>query len=470
MLRVSGLRRAVLALALLSPGAFANAATFAVDDTTDTVDATPGDGSCLDADNRCTLRAAIQEANGLAGADTITLPAGTYALTFATTGEDAAADGDLDIATGNLIITGASARTTIIDGGQVDRVFDVDPASGGISVSMSGITIRNGKVTGSTGGGIRNAGTLTLSDCIVTGNSADSNGAGLFNTKMLAISSSTISHNTATGTGGGGVNSNGHNLDSGTSCAFAMAGDRSNTSGSVGILGDHGGTTDTIDLSTGSAAIDAADNAACPATDQRGVARPADGDGNSTATCGIGAYESSAPVDLAVSVSDGADCVDEGDALTYTIVVTNNGPGAASNVTLTCAVGALAANASATFTLNASADTVQLISSTASVTASEADANTANNTFEDSTRVNCDCAIATAAHGSPLAADVETLRVFRDRYLMTNTAGRAFMQWYYRVSPPAADLIRRHEWARTAARGVLTPVTALARAVTPATR
>jgi uncharacterized repeat protein (TIGR01451 family) len=212
-----------------------------------------------------------------------------------------------------------------------------------------------------------------------------------------------------------------------------------------------------------------------------------DGNGDASAICDIGAFEWTEPVDLAVSVSDGTDCVDAGDALAYTITVRNNGPGNASNVTLTnvlrdgtgfvsatapctfanhtltCAIGALATNASVTFALNASADTVQLITSTASVTASESDSNTSNNSFEDSTRVNCDCAIATAAHGSPLAADVEILRVFRDRYLMTSTAGRAFVKWYYRTSPPVANFIRRHEWARSVSRAALTPMTAFAK-------
>jgi hypothetical protein len=37
--------------------------------------------------------------------------------------------------------------------------------------------------------------------------------------------------------------------------------------------------------------IDAGDNAACPAVDQRGVARPIDGDGDGVAVCDIGAVE-----------------------------------------------------------------------------------------------------------------------------------------------------------------------------------
>jgi CSLREA domain-containing protein len=53
--------------------------TFTVTSTTDTTDATPGDGICETAPGNhiCTLRAAIQETNALPGSDTIIFPAGT---------------------------------------------------------------------------------------------------------------------------------------------------------------------------------------------------------------------------------------------------------------------------------------------------------------------------------------------------------------------------------------------------------
>ena len=68
------------------------------------------------------------------------------------------------------------------------------------------------------------------------------------------------------------------------------------------------------------------------------------------------------------------------------------------------------------------------------------------------------CFIATAAWGSRLAPEVVMLREFRDRYLLTNAAGQAFVDWYYSVSPPAAAFIAEHEALRTAARWGLTPI------------
>jgi hypothetical protein len=65
------------------------------------------------------------------------------------------------------------------------------------------------------------------------------------------------------------------------------------------------------------------------------------------------------------------------------------------------------------------------------------------------------CFIATAAYGTPLAAELSTLREFRDTRLLTNSLGRAFVDTYYRLSPPAADFIATHPAYRAAARNVI---------------
>ena len=56
---------------------------------------------------------------------------------------------------------------------------------------------------------------------------------------------------------------------------------------------------------------------------------------------------------------------------------------------------------------------------------------------------------------------VKALREFRDRHLLTSPAGRAFVRFYYRYSPPAADAIRESGNLRFAARAALMPLVML---------
>lgn len=68
------------------------------------------------------------------------------------------------------------------------------------------------------------------------------------------------------------------------------------------------------------------------------------------------------------------------------------------------------------------------------------------------------CFIATAAYGSLLAPQVRLLRAFRDQYLVTHALGQAFVEWYYRTSPPLAEMVRQSTQMRAAVQAVLWPV------------
>jgi hypothetical protein len=74
------------------------------------------------------------------------------------------------------------------------------------------------------------------------------------------------------------------------------------------------------------------------------------------------------------------------------------------------------------------------------------------------------CFIATACYGSAHAPEVDVLRRFRDRVLLPRPAGRAFVAWYYRTSPPVAAYLTVHPFARRLVRDcVVAPAVRAAR-------
>jgi len=176
------------------------AADFTVNDTSDAPISASAGGTCLSTLGTCTLRAAVQAADQSTGAITITIPAGTYTLTIPPSGPDDTNSGDLHIV-GTVNLVGAGQSSTIIQNGSSpkDRIFGVQPGS---TVSMSGITVRNGDVIGF-GGGISNEGNLTLTAVTISGNSASLPGGGIDNFDgSLTLNGSTVAHNTAPAGGG----------------------------------------------------------------------------------------------------------------------------------------------------------------------------------------------------------------------------------------------------------------------------
>lgn len=73
------------------------------------------------------------------------------------------------------------------------------------------------------------------------------------------------------------------------------------------------------------------------------------------------------------------------------------------------------------------------------------------------------CFVATAAYGSALEPEVETLRRFRDRVLLGSLPGRVFTAFYYQASPALAAQLRGVDWARDLVRLGLEPLVAAAR-------
>jgi len=101
----------------------------------------------------------------------------------------------------NLTIDGSTLSIGVeVNAQEMSRVFEVQA---GKTVSMIRLRIVGGKVTGD-GGGIRNAGNLTLRDCELTSNQATGGGGAIENSGTLSLNACTLAGNTA-GVGGGGI-------------------------------------------------------------------------------------------------------------------------------------------------------------------------------------------------------------------------------------------------------------------------
>ena len=176
-----------------------------VDDTRDSPDPSPNIGGCSSFVGTCTLRAAIQRANHrLTGTHTIRLPAGHFSVSRFGAGEDDAETGDLDIK-GNIVIIGAGAKSTFIDGERADRVFDVHSGS----LILQDLTVSRGVAENANGGGIRAKAPLTLNRVHLHSNEApQGSGGGIYTDSDLSVVRSTISNNTSLDAGIAGARHN----------------------------------------------------------------------------------------------------------------------------------------------------------------------------------------------------------------------------------------------------------------------
>jgi hypothetical protein len=237
---------------------------YTVNDPGDSHDANAGDGICLDAAGKCTLRAAIEENNAIGfNVVNFTLPPAAV----------------IDLTLGELLITkqikvvGPSAKNLTIRrspaaGTPQFRVFHIAP-NAGLRFSMRGFRIKNGSVAGdgggilieignvvfmtdvaisdsiaNRGGALANAGTLTLTRALFTMNSVNTAGndspfggaiINLESALSLTISNATFTQNTAA-SGGAIYNLGGLLLVNNT-----LAGNAASNSGSS-IFSASGGT------------------------------------------------------------------------------------------------------------------------------------------------------------------------------------------------------------------------------------
>ncbi|MBI5567109.1 MAG: Ig-like domain repeat protein [Chloroflexi bacterium] len=261
-----------------------------------------------------TLRQAIAD---VCAGGTITFD-GDYTITL-----------DSQLTIGQDVTINGGAHTVTVTGNDAVRVFQVNAA---VVFNLYALTVTSGNCVTCDGGGMNNAGTANVANSTFVGNNAQHGGA-VYNSGTLTVTNSTFGSNGATDSGGGLENqgdllatnstfagnsalvggnlgnwgtatatlrnsllvkgaavdncgglvtvSGSNNLADDSSCGASAA---TSTSILLGTLGDYGGSTPTFPLLPGSPAINAGNNAACSAADQRGVAR--------SSTCDIGAFES----------------------------------------------------------------------------------------------------------------------------------------------------------------------------------
>lgn len=217
----------------------------------------------------------------------------------------------------NVTFSGNQARN---NGGAISRIGTI------YNLTLNNVTITNNMAdsdnngSGDGGGIYRGGGGVVASNTIIAGNFDSPNNAGTGNI-----------HPDCSWANSGSLTSFGYNLigrsDGCSGFTNGVNGDRTGTNASpldarLGLLASNGGPTRTHALLPGSPAIDAANPAlpgggsfgACDANDQRGIARPLNGDASGTAICDIGAFE--APVPVATLDIDGSITATKYDALT----------------------------------------------------------------------------------------------------------------------------------------------------------
>ena len=148
------------------------------------------------------LRQAVLDANANPGHDVIQFAPGLQGTIALTSGQLAITD--------DLEIDGPGADRLAVSGSDASRVFKINSS---VPVTIDGLTITHGRAVGA-GGGILNAGALTISNAILSDNQVggvpgatlsavvDAFGGGIFNSGTLTVSDSNFVHNQSIGADG----------------------------------------------------------------------------------------------------------------------------------------------------------------------------------------------------------------------------------------------------------------------------
>ena len=269
----------------------------------------------LDGNGVNSLNGNIGIANSTLTGDGVNSSGGALSLT-----NTAITGGGVNTSIGNISLTRSTITGAPNDGvnsstGAVTLVESAVTNSGssGVSTDSGALSLTRSLVSGSSGEGVRSSsGAISVLNSTISGNEN-----GIFaSTSVVTIDASTITLSQEEGIEGStpaititnsilagnspncgvAITSAQFTMSSDASCNLVGSGNRPSTNPLLGPLANNGGPTLTHLPQPGSPAIDAGSNALCQGVDQRGVARPVDGDGDGTATCDMGAVEAAAGV------------------------------------------------------------------------------------------------------------------------------------------------------------------------------
>lgn len=167
------------------------------------------------------LRQAVLDANAAAGADVIEFSSGLAGTIALSSGELSVSD--------SLTVNGPGANVLAVSAGSTSRVFNF---TSGTSF-LRRLSITRGGATA--GGGVANAGTLTIEACDISSNSAVAGGA-IANTGTLTALGSTFAYNSASGNGGGLFNDSGAGMSL-LNCTISLNSTSGQYGGGIDTLG-----------------------------------------------------------------------------------------------------------------------------------------------------------------------------------------------------------------------------------------